>query len=289
MSPFELSSDAAETATADLIVVGEFATEQQAAEHGLVILAAGAAYWLQPSNVGWSVLVETARADHVRSQLAAYARESTRWPPPPFVDPWTPRPADLLTPLLWVAAALAAFHAFPPGSAAAELGRLDAHAVIANGEVWRLFTALFLHADVGHLAANLCSGALIFTAIVHTFGTRRGWFLLAAGGILGNALVALVAASPGHFSVGASTAIFAGVGLLTGRAARLRWRSPHPHRWRGFFSAAATGLIVLGLYGAGGQRVDVGAHLAGFLAGAVLGAAASHQRRSRMSRSAARV
>lgn len=288
MSTIELTSgDAA--AAEDLVVVGEFASESQALEHGLVVLAAGQPYWLQPSALGWSLLVARTSLERVRPQLAAYAREATRWPPPPFVDPWTPRSIDLLTPLLWTAAVLGCFNAFPPGSRAAELGRLDPHAVVADGEVWRVFTALFLHADVGHLVANLCSGALIFTAIVHTFGPRRGWLLLGASGVLGNLLVTLLAAAPGYTSVGASTAIFGGVGLLTGRAARLRWRSTHPHRWRGFFTAAATGLIVLGLYGAGGQRVDVGAHLAGFLAGLVLGAFATHQRRSRMSRSAARV
>jgi membrane associated rhomboid family serine protease len=37
------------------------------------------------------------------------------------------------------------------------------------------------------------------------------------------------------------------------------------------FGPGAAGVIVLALYGAGGQRVDIGAHVCGFVAGLVLG------------------
>jgi membrane associated rhomboid family serine protease len=75
-------------------------------------------------------------------------------------------------------------------------------------------------------------------------------------------------------SLGASTGIFAAIGLLTGRALRVVFRANHPHRWRTLFVPFGTGLTVLALYGAGGQQVDVMAHLTGFCAGLMLGSIA---------------
>jgi len=44
-----------------------------------------------------------------------------------------------------------------------------------------------------------------------------------------------------------------------------------PHRWRAVFVPLAAGLTLLGLFGAGDLRIDVGAHVTGFTAGLVLG------------------
>jgi membrane associated rhomboid family serine protease len=132
-------------------------------------------------------------------------------------------------------------------------------------------TALFLHADASHVTSNALGGLLVFSATLSTFGWLRGWTLLAIASVVGNLAVAAVNFPQPYISVGASTAIFAGVGLLTGRAVRVAWRSSHPYRWRAMFVPLAAGLTVLALHGAGGQRVDVGAHLTGFLAGVVFG------------------
>jgi rhomboid protease GluP len=104
-----------------------------------------------------------------------------------------------------------------------------------------------------------------------TIGRRRGWLLLAVASLAGNlAITALNYPGP-YRSLGASTAIFAGLGLLTGRAVRvLRW-THRPRRWRPVFGPLAAGLTLLGLFGAGGLHTDVGAHLAGFAAGLILG------------------
>ena len=44
-----------------------------------------------------------------------------------------------------------------------------------------------------------------------------------------------------------------------------------PHPWRAVFVPLAAGLTLLGLFGAGDLRTDVGAHVTGFAAGLVLG------------------
>jgi rhomboid protease GluP len=122
------------------------------------------------------------------------------------------------------------------------------------------------------------SGLLVFSAVVSTLGRARGWLLILVASILGNAAVVAASYPAPYTSVGASTAIFAGVGLLSGRSIRVAWRSRHPHRWRAMFAPFAAGATVLALYGAGGQRVDVGAHLSGFLAGLGLGFVAANAR-----------
>ena len=152
-----------------------------------------------------------------------------------------------------------------------ELGALDARAVLARGEWWRLATALFLHADLGHLLSNLLSGIFVFSAVLTTLGRGRGWLLLALASVAGNLAAAVLHSRADYSSLGASTAIFAGLGLLTGRAIRFVRQIDHPHRWRGMLAPLAAGLALLGLYGAGGPEVDVVAHMTGFAAGGAIG------------------
>jgi len=77
-----------------------------------------------------------------------------------------------------------------------------------------------------------------------------------------------------HETIGASTAVFAMLGIVgayawrTGSTGVTRWA----HRWAPLVAAVA----LLALTGAGGERTDVVAHLAGFLAGAVMGTLQAH-------------
>jgi rhomboid protease GluP len=172
---------------------------------------------------------------------------------------------------LWAVCVLVIFNYSVARPAWVDHGALNSAAMFDRGEWWRALTALFLHADAAHVVSNALSGLLVFSAVGSTLGRLRGWLLLFIASIFGNVAVA-AANHPGPYSsIGASTAIFAGVGLLTGRAIRVAWRSDHPHRWRAMFGPFAAGMTVLALHGAGGQRVDVGAHLAGFVAGLVAG------------------
>lgn len=264
-------ADSIAPAVEDLVEVGAYATAAQAAEHGLVVLAAGYPYWLAESGEGFRVFTERAAAPTARAHLLAYERESTHWPPPPITDPWTPRKMDLITPLLWAVTVLVVFRIEATAPWLTDRGALDPHAIFEGGEWWRLATALFLHADAGHVLSNVLGGLLVFSAVLATVGSRRGWLLILLASITGNLAVAAINYPAPYRSVGASTAIFAAVGLLTGRAIRVGWRSTHPHRWCAMFAPFAAGATVLALYGAGGQRIDVGAHFTGFLAGVVFG------------------
>lgn len=255
-----------------LAEVGVYPSEAEGLEHGLVILAMGRPCWLMPDEARFRLLVETEAATPAREQLACFDRESARWPPQPAARQAPARRIELATPLLWALIVLAVFReqALQPGRWE-ELGALDARAVLARGEWWRLATALFLHADLGHLLSNLLSGIFVFSAVLTTLGRGRGWLLLALASVAGNLAAAVLHSRADYSSLGASTAIFAGLGLLTGRAIRFVRQIDHPHRWRGMLAPLAAGLALLGLYGAGGPEVDVVAHMTGFAAGGAIG------------------
>lgn len=263
----------------DLVEVGAYPDPQAGFDRGLVVLAMGEAFWLEAAGDHYRLLVEANGVERVKEQLACFDRESIRWPPPVVPENSARRTLELFTPLLWCAAVTASFWAQGHWRGWTEFGLLDASAVFQRGEVWRLVTALFLHGDIGHLVSNLVGGIFVFAAVLTTMGRGRGWALLSAAAIAGN-LAAAAAHHPGEYrSLGASTAIFAAVGLLTGRALRLVLRVDHPHRWRALFGPLAAGLTVLALYGAGGQEVDVMAHLTGFAAGLALGLVAGAEAR----------
>ncbi len=255
----------------DLVEVSSYASAEEGFDHGLVALAVGDAFWLQPASDGFRLLVESQAAERVREQLARYDRESLNWPPRRVAEDSLPRKFDWVTPSLWGALVVASFWAQWEWRAWTEFGLLDARAVLERGDVWRLLTALFLHADVGHLVANAVSGIFVFAAVLATLGRWRGWMSIALAGVVGNLMAAIVNHAGVYRSLGASTAVFGALGLLTGSAIRLVHRGNHPFRWRSLFVPVAAGLTVLGLYGAGDQRVDVVAHVTGFAAGLILG------------------
>jgi len=258
---------------ADLAEVGRYRSASAGFDHGLVALALGQPYWLVPADEGYRLLVAPEAAEALRDQLARFDRESVDWPPEP--ERMVPAARlDLLTPLLWALAVVAVFSGQSVHPAWVAAGAVDAVAIYDRGEVWRAFTALFLHVDASHLASNLLGGLLVFAAVLSTFGRVRGWSLIGLAAVAGNLAVAAANHPDPHASIGASTAVFAAVGLLTGRAVRRALGTRHPHRGRAFFVPLAAGLTVLGLHGAGGPAVDVLAHGAGFAAGAILGALA---------------
>lgn len=264
----------------DLVEAAVYPDPWAGFEHALVVLAIGEPYCLVPSAVGYRLLVEPEALEAVREQLACYDRESAGWPPAPVAEPAPARRADYFTPLLWAFAVLAVFWCQQhwPGRLEAA-GDLDARALFNRGEWWRPFTALFLHANVGHLVSNLLSGYFAIVAVVTTLGRRRGWLLLALASVAGDVAAAAINYPGPYQSLGASTGIFAGLGLLTGRAVRALRRPGRAHPWRAVIAPLAAGFTLLGMLGAGGLHTDVGAHATGFGAGLVLGFVAGLPRR----------
>ena len=147
------------------------------------------------------------------------------------------------------------------------------------GEVWRAITGLSLHLDLSHFLSNLAFGALFTLLACELIGAGLGLALIFGAGALGNLANAFLQ-SPDHASVGASTAVFAALGLLVTyqwrRRAQLRQSSFR--RWAplfaGGFLLASLGLTPDTREGLA-RAVDYGAHVTGFLAGALAGYGAS--------------
>lgn len=144
--------------------------------------------------------------------------------------------------------------------------------LILDGAWWRTVTALCLHADLEHLISNLLFGVVAGVLAAQLLGPGLAWLAIIAGGAFGNALTAAIyLQTPEHTAIGASTAVFAAVGLLAGytqRASSGAWRRGL-RRW----SPIAAGVLLLVFIGVGGERTDVWAHVAGLFAGVCLGLA----------------
>jgi membrane associated rhomboid family serine protease len=254
---------------------GVYPDSGSAFEHGLVVLAMGLTCWVVEGGNGFSLMVEASHGEAVRHQLALYARESIGWPPRP--PPAPPRVSGaVVTPCLWALATGIIFwqQARAPGVLEA-IGALDPEAIFSRGEWWRPFTALFLHANVGHLVSNLAGGLLVFTSMLNTLRLARGWLALLAAAVAGNVVAAVIQGGDGGYrAIGASTAVFAGIGILTGHALRLGLSGRATGSGvRRLIVPLAAGFILLGWLGAGGWRTDVVAHATGFLAGLAAGLA----------------
>ena len=146
-----------------------------------------------------------------------------------------------------------------------------AHSVkIMQGEWWRTITALGLHADAAHLAGNIGFGALFGILVSQYIGSGAAWFTILLAGALGNALNAYLYQTL-HLSIGASTMVFAALGILGVFALsdRHAYAQRGVRRWAPLFATIA----LLGFIGTAGERTDIMAHLSGYLCGCISGLA----------------
>ncbi len=92
-------------------------------------------------------------------------------------------------------------------------------------------------------------------------------------GALGNAVSSMIQ-SPDHRAIGASTAVFAALGIQ----AAYTWRTWHNQAYRGIrrWFPLIGGVVLLAFLGGPGERIDVVAHITGFVSGALFGALAGH-------------
>ncbi len=252
------------------VEVGHYTNGRAASEHALVLVAAGIDCQMASRGWGVALLVAAWHAEAARQELAAYAEDNRPDPGPPVHR----HPVgDGITGVLayWCVMVFvyvaAGQHLFGADWLTAGEGQAG---LTIGGQWWRVVTALGLHADLGHIGSNLVAGSLFGFFLAEILGSGFAWLMILAAGAAGNAINAFVQPAS-HTSIGASTAIFGAVGLLAVLAIRYR-----PRRWRrGLrrWAPLAAGIMLLAFLGIEGERIDIGAHIAGFSAGAVIGAA----------------
>jgi rhomboid protease GluP len=138
---------------------------------------------------------------------------------------------------------------------------------ILYGDFYRSVTSLMLHADMIHLVGNMAGIFIFGTAVCAVCGWGVGWLMILTSGIIGNLINAYMHET-GHISIGASTAIFGAIGILSGYQL-IRSQRFYQRRFAAW-APLACGLALLGLLGSA-PHSDLAAHFFGFAAGIGMG------------------
>mgnify|MGYP000235774194 CR=1 FL=1 len=257
-----------------LVPVAVYANFSAAGDAGLAILAMGKAYWTLFHAGQYVICVATADASLVAAELRAMLDLDSvpnRFMGTRFLEFSFSSLSFVLYALLLIGCFVWQQAGYP-----LDLGRGDSLAMISGGEWTRALTSLCLHGDIVHLVSNLVAGMGFAFFVARFFGAAAAWLLILLSGVLGNVLNAWVYFPEAHYSIGASTAVFGALGLLTGvglwvalTEAQESWLMP---RW---FVPVFGGITLLGLTGIGDGSlhgiVDVAAHISGFMCGLLLG------------------
>ena len=249
----------------DVITVYAHASQTACADRGLVLTSLEIPHELIRTDREWMLVVPQAYAERAKFEIWQYEQENRAEPPRP---PPTPlQDHDPLPGILFYIGAIGLF-AWLAGESAfgydwLARGRIDGTA-LREGEWWRPFTALTLHLNLRHLVGNMGFGALFGYFAGRVAGNGVGWLTIILSAALANVLNTLLL-DPSHRSIGASTAVFAALGLAAGFVwrGRLMAQDRWPYRW----GPVVGGVALLAFTGTGTENTDVGAHLMGFVCG----------------------
>ncbi len=252
-------------------------------ERALVLTAVGIESAVTFTGARFILWVNELDAPRALAHLRLYETENRPGPPPPppprlYSNAWVGCVFYVLC-LMTVAYAISGGHIRLDAFDTADLHPAN----MRSGQLWRAWTALTLHVDGAHLAANLGAGVWFGYLAARQIGAGTAWLLIVTGAALANLFEGLTGA-PDYRSVGASTAVFTALGLMSAYSwrERLQWPLSWARRW----GPLVAGVILLGWTGSGGgsddgsgptppTNVDLVGHVAGFVVGLLLGATAA--------------
>ena len=139
-----------------------------------------------------------------------------------------------------------------------------------DGEWWRLFTSMWLHGGLIHVAANMY-GLWGFGRITERIYGRGRYLVLYLVTGLASSLASVAWHSEPTVSVGASGAIFGVVGALVWPFYRKRLQLPHAVM-SAMLRNIGTVIVINLIIGASIPVIDNAAHVGGLIAGLLLGA-----------------
>ena len=148
--------------------------------------------------------------------------------------------------------------------------------ILGEGEVYRLFTSMFLHFGIAHLANNMLVLFVLGGRLERTVGKIPFLLIYLLGGMAGNVLSLAWDFHTGNFpvSAGASGAVFAVLGGMIYVLIRMRGRVEDLSTRQILIMAAFS--LYFG-YASGG--VDNAAHIGGLLGGFLIAVLVFHPRR----------
>ncbi len=238
-------------------------------EHALVLEAAGIKFYMRREAGEHILAVQAPNATAACAELDAYREENRGWSQrvqaiPQRATGWLGVYGFVA--VLLLVDILQSRNVF--GLDWFLVGRTDAE-LILRGQLWRTVTALSLHSGWAHLAGNVVVGGIFGFFAAQLLGSGLAWFCILLAGAAGNCVNALIRQTH-HTSVGASTSVFATLGIIV--AFVLVRRRHVQTSWLVRWSPLVGGVVLLGYLGAGGARTDVMAHVAGFGCGLAIGA-----------------
>ena len=233
----------------------------------LVLVSQGIDAVIQREENSWKLVVQQPDYGRAIQAIDQYRLENQR---KPWIQalPWTGLIFD------WRAAAVVLFLILIYAIEATghgdlrRIGAMDNRAVHA-GQWWRVFTAVTLHGDIPHLAANASTGLLLLGLALGAFGPGFGLLASLLAGVAGN-LVGLMLYPEIHRGLGASGMVMGALGLLAAHSVVLL-RHGLTQRQLAIRAVASACLLLVLLGFNPAPNVDVVAHVTGFLAGFGLG------------------
>lgn len=263
--------------TEDWVHVGHYPTLQEAYDHGLVILAMGEACRVEEAEVpgGFDLQAEAIPSTRIAGELDAYRRE-TAGPDEQVstISEWPRHSPGWWLTGIWMLVLVGMFYWQNQDPSLDNRAASSSVGLMTRGEWWRPFTGLFLHADLGHLAGNLISGLVFGTLASRMVGPLRAWALILGCGTVGNILTSWLTYPEPFVSLGASTAVFAALGILSGLGVAESLRDFARLSWVRITAPLLAGVVLLGWLGGGqGGNTDVLGHVFGFSSGLVTGVA----------------
>jgi membrane associated rhomboid family serine protease len=242
-------------------------SRRQAMDWSLVLASQGIEAIIEraPDREHWLLLVPPEDFERARDSIRLYRAENRGWS-------WRKELPGADLELHWGAilfcVALALIHSLATYQMPSiqDRGTMDSLKV-AHGEWWRLFTAVFLHGDLAHLAANVTFGVIVLGLAMGRFGAGLALLSTFLAGAFGNVL-GLKFYSHSYTGLGSSGMMMAALGMLAVHSIYL-WKT-NPKSARYILSGVAAGMLMFVLFGVD-PNSDILAHFGGFVGGIVFG------------------
>jgi membrane associated rhomboid family serine protease len=235
----------------------------------LVLASQGVQPTITKDEEGWGLHVDESEYERATGAIVQYRRENRGWrgwhweQQLPYSGLWFHWGSAFWC--LWLVILFFWNHERFPRLT--ELGLMDNHAV-RGGQWWRIFTAITLHADASHLAANASTGFFLFGLAMAHYGAGFGLMAAYLAGAGGNVLGYLIY-SESQRSLGASGMVMGALGLIAVQTLAY-WRDNPPNFGRVVWRSVGAAICVFMLLGFGPQS-DILAHVGGFVFGCGFG------------------
>ncbi len=156
------------------------------------------------------------------------------------------------------------------------IGAVEGTAVVVKGEIWRLFSGMFLHGGVEHILMNMLSLFLVGRSVEMIFSRFSYLSIYLVSGLIGS-LVSIYFHKE-SVGIGASGAIFGIFGAVVGFAL-VHHKKMHDE-FKEFIKSVGVILLLNLVIGLVFPNVDMSAHIGGAISGVIGGAMIAKYRNS---------